>query len=523
MKNLSATHFPELITSLDYENPIIKKIFWHHLKNTPLAGRVINFVSNWSKLTNDKEILQIVKGLKIQFLKRSSPKATCGRNKNVSGWGKFIGHRSSGIIEEVRNNTCSSIRGSICQQHFFWDRKKKWSFSPDYKFEKIEPVHSIFAFQNGRPKTAKRSSKGKQSNGKNRSQRCLLQHSPASRNTEVCKVSMERESISIPMSLFWSGICFQDLHQTFENSYINSTENKHLIDNLPRWYSNYVEESGGNLNESRHSNISTPTSRFCNKSTEIQIGTKHKTRIFRGRNEFGGHDNVPPREESNGYNQSVQQTLIGGKYNSEGINKSNWKIDFNISSSPPSSSTFSLITNASDNKAEGQPLQQRQSKSKCSLIRGTKVAAPQSELQQRKTYKNSKSSRMQQNRRLGGTLTGAESRGSVEQGGSTTPHKCFWNESRQIGDRVILQGKKPKSVHLQIDNVTALSHLMKMGWTKTAKLNKLLKEIWEYLIGNNIALTSQALKTFRRIGNHAMQRTQASGNCVPRHLQGQLK
>ena len=125
--------------------------------------------------------------------------------------------------------------------------------------------------------------------------------------------------------------------------------------------------------------------------------------------------------------------------------------------------------------------------------------------------------------RLGGTLTGAESRGSVEQGGSTTPHKCFWNESRQIGDRVILQGKKPKSVHLQIDNVTALSHLMKMGWTKTAKLNKLLKEIWEYLIGNNIALTSQALKTFRRIGNHAMQRTQASGNCVPRHLQGQLK
>ena len=27
--------------------------------------------------------------------------------------------------------------------------------------------------------------------------------------------------------------------------------------------------------------------------------------------------------------------------------------------------------------------------------------------------------------RLGGTLTGAESRGSVEQGGSTTPHKCF--------------------------------------------------------------------------------------------------
>ena len=134
---------------------------------------------------------------------------------------------------------CAIIPARVSEDQFASNifsetEKKKWSFSPDYKFEKIEPVHSIFAFQNGRPKTAKRSSKGKQSNGKNRSQRCLLQHSPASRNIEVCKVSMERESISIPMSLFWSGICFQDLHQTFENSYINSTENKHLIDNLPR-------------------------------------------------------------------------------------------------------------------------------------------------------------------------------------------------------------------------------------------------------------------------------------------------
>ena len=236
---------------------------------------------------------------------------------------------------------------------------------------------------------------------------------------------MEKEYISIPMSFFWSGICSQDLHQTFENSYISSTENKHLTDNLPRRYSNYVEESGGNLNESRHSNISTPAPRFCNKSTEIQIGTKHKTRIFRGRNEFGGHDNLPPREESNGYNQSVQQTLIGEKYNPEGINKFNWKIDFNISSSPPSSSTFSIITNASDNKAEGQPLQERQSKSECSLIRGTKVAAPQSELQQRKTYKIQNPVGCSKIGRLGGTLPGAESRGSVEQGGSTTPHKCF--------------------------------------------------------------------------------------------------
>ena len=99
---------------------------------------------------------------------------------------------------------------------------------------------------------------------------------PLHPETQVCKVSMERETIPIHMYLVWSVTCSQDLHQTFKNSYINSTGNKHSIDNLPRHF-NYREESGRNLNESRHSNISTPTPRFCKKPTEIQIGTKHKT------------------------------------------------------------------------------------------------------------------------------------------------------------------------------------------------------------------------------------------------------
>ena len=121
----------------------------------------------------------------------------------------------------------------------------------------------------------------------------------------------------------------------------------------------------------------------------------------------------------------MQETLIaGGKYNPEGINKSNWKVDFNISSSPPDYSTLLLITNVSDNKAEGQPMLGRQNKSECSLIRGTKVVVPQSELEQRKTYKNSKCENYNpvgcsKIGRLGGTLPGTDNRESVEQDGST--------------------------------------------------------------------------------------------------------
>ena len=70
---------------------------------------------------------------KNSISRKAKPKATFGRNKNVSGRGKISGHRSSGIVEEGGNNTCSSIRGSIFQQHFS-ETEKRRSFSPDYKF-----------------------------------------------------------------------------------------------------------------------------------------------------------------------------------------------------------------------------------------------------------------------------------------------------------------------------------------------------------------------------------------------------
>ena len=129
---------------------------------------------------------------------------------------------------------------------------------------------------------------------------------------------------------------------------------------------------------------------------------------------------------------------------------------------------------------------------------------PQSELEQRETYKNSKCGNYNpvgcsKIRRLGGTLPGTDSRGSVEQGGSTTPHKCLRNESIQIGDRVVLQDKKTKISSPTNRQRHSLSHLVKMGGTKGAELNKISKEIWEYLIVNEITLTAKYLPSSQNI------------------------
>ena len=51
--------------------------------------------------------------------------------------------------------------------------------------------------------------------------------------------------------------------------------------------------------------------------------------------------------------------------------------------------------------------------------------------------------------------------------------------------------KKLKSIHLRIDNMTALSYLLNMGGTQNKHLIKISKEIWGYLIERKIHLTAE--------------------------------
>ena len=60
----------------------------------------------------------------------------------------------------------------------------------------------------------------------------------------------------------------------------------------------------------------------------------------------------------------------------------------------------------------------------------------------------------------------------------------------------ILTFTKDKSVtviHLQIDNMTALSYLVKLEGTRSQELLQITKEIWNYLLANRIAVTADYL------------------------------
>ena len=45
---------------------------------------------------------------------------------------------------------------------------------------------------------------------------------------------------------------------------------------------------------------------------------------------------------------------------------------------------------------------------------------------------------------------------------------------------------KTAALHDQEENMTALSYLLKMGGTKNPELMQILKEIWEFLLGQGL-------------------------------------
>ena len=56
------------IATLEHVHSIIRKLFTKSIPNVQLAGRLAYFIAAWEKITQDQDILSIVKGYEIAFV-----------------------------------------------------------------------------------------------------------------------------------------------------------------------------------------------------------------------------------------------------------------------------------------------------------------------------------------------------------------------------------------------------------------------------------------------------------------------
>ena len=97
--------FPELIPeeSLTNVHPVVKTWFTGKIPNLQLAGRLAHFSKNWKKLTQDQEVLSVVKGYVTPFSAKDYSK-TGGNVQNTgivnrSGDYSNAGQRSQKNVE----------------------------------------------------------------------------------------------------------------------------------------------------------------------------------------------------------------------------------------------------------------------------------------------------------------------------------------------------------------------------------------------------------------------------------------
>ena len=66
-KEVPVTSNSELVplmksATLEHVHPIIRKLFTKSIPNVPLTGRLAYFIAAWGKITQDQEMLSVVKG-----------------------------------------------------------------------------------------------------------------------------------------------------------------------------------------------------------------------------------------------------------------------------------------------------------------------------------------------------------------------------------------------------------------------------------------------------------------------------
>ena len=100
-------------------------------------------------------------------------------------------------------------------------------------------------------------------------------------------------------------------------------------------------------------------------------------------------------------------------------------------------------------------------------------------------------------KQVGGNLSGNHHGGTWSYQERTKHINILELIAAKLAILTFTKGKSVTAIHLQIDNMTALSYLVKIGGrgrgTRSPELLQVAKEIWDYLLANGIAVTAEYL------------------------------
>ena len=265
-------------------------------------------------------------------------------------------HRGSVNATEGCNlESDRKLSGSISEQPIFGGKKGRGKSSCDQS-EGIEQIHSIQTFQNGRFALLEILNTTKRLLVQSRLKGRLFFCTHPQQLQKICEISLVRQSIRVPVLMFWPGSSPKDFFKIAKNTNCNFEENQCSSNNFSRQYITDGENASGNVNESRHIYFSITESRFCNQSEKICVTTNSSVRIFGNANKHNQHVSISNKRKIRESDSKMLGVVQPSKNQHFRVNEAYWSSFINNSGCTSSTNSASVFTAATDTNAKPEKI-----------------------------------------------------------------------------------------------------------------------------------------------------------------------
>ena len=204
-----------------------------------------------------------------------------------------------------------------------------------------------------------------------------------------------------------------------------------------------------------------------------------------------------PPGKSFKYPKQMYATYSFNKHHSYGINQTPKKTLVHCSGSASRENSVQVLATTTDSGSKRNKFLSNQNKIKptftgrVAVVEGEFTPSEWQTTENRNATINHPSRCFQ--KRLGAVCHGTTTGGTWSYQERTKHSNVLELTALKLAVLTFTRGKSVTTIHLQIDNMTALSYLVEMGGTRSQKLLQVAKEIWDYLLANRIVVTSEYL------------------------------
>ena len=278
------------MTELKNVHPVVKRLFRKNSKCS--SGRKVETLHQSMENINKRSKHFVCnQGLSSAFDFTGSSRTHTVQSNNEFNPEKISRYGSRRNVEERSHYFMYSPNGRVHQQFVFSGQKRWWS-SSSHKPETSQSICTLSTLQNGGFALPEVSVARGGLHVQTGFKRCLLFSPIAQRFQEADTLSLVRESLRIPVSMFWARACTKIFYQNSEGTHSITQQVKHQSNYISGRHDNDGIFNRSIVNSQRHSNIPPATLGFHYKFKEISASSNSRDGILRFDNRFCGDDPI---------------------------------------------------------------------------------------------------------------------------------------------------------------------------------------------------------------------------------------